>query len=356
MKKICLFGFLLLILTACADNKEKHCTIFGEIQGLGNDTLYLYGIDKYFDRIDTIPVNDGKFSATIQVDTLLEARLLFSNRISYPIYLDKDNAIEIKGAESDLSFLNVKGNKPNTELTNYQKELKEMAAPSESALEEKAKAFIETHPFSLVSIYLLDKYFVQKPSPNFEQIQKLTDGMSGELKDRPYITKLQEAIKANEKAKIGNNFPYFRLPNAKGKKITRSDFKSKYLLVHFWAAWDTLSCKQNATYRHIYQKEKKNKNFALLGISLDLDKEKWEQCIQRDSLEWEQLCDFNGWHTELVKQLGINVLPYNLLLSPTGRIEAKDLDEKAIENRLRIIEKESKEKEKKAKEKKRMNQ
>lgn len=352
MKKLSLIGYLLLILTACGENDENCSILSGHIEGLSKDTLYLYGVDKYYDRIDTIPVNNGKFSITVQVDTLLEARLLFSNGTTCPIYLDKGNTIEIKGKETELPYLNVKGNKPNTELTNYQAALKDMTRPSEKALEEKAADFIQTHPFSLVSIYLLDHYFVQKPDPNFEQIQKLMDGMSGELKDRPYITKLQEAVKANEKAKIGNNFPYFRLSNVKGKKITRSDFKSKYLLVHFWASWDTLSCQQNRMYKRIYQKEKQNKQFDLLGISLDLDKESWKNCIERDTLKWEQICDFKAWDTELVKQLGINILPYNLLLSPTGRIEAKNLDEKTIQEKLKAIEKETKEKEAKEKKKK----
>ena len=105
----------------------------------------------------------------------------------------------------------------------------------------------------------------------------------------------------------------------------------------------------NAVYRRIYKKEQKNKKFALLGISLDLNKDNWKKAIEADTLKWEQACDLSGWETGIVKQLAIRTLPANVLLSPSGRIEGKNLSEAAIEKKLKDIE----EQEKKEKEKKR---
>lgn len=349
MKKlISLIGSCLFLLSACNETEEgKVAHISGHIQGLGNDTLYLYGTDKYYDRIDTILVKEDKFTATLAVDTLLETRIWFNNGQIYPIYLDKGNRIEIKGKEAELPTLEVTGNLPNKEFSAFQKELKGLQAPSDRVMEEKAAAFIQNHPFSLVSIYLLDHYFVQKPHPDLTQIRQLVNSMSGELKDRPYIIQLQELLKRSEKGEIGKNMPYFRLPNQDDKKIGRSDFKGKHLLVHFWASWDTLSCQQNEIYKRIYRKEKKNPYFAILGISLDMDKKSWKECIRKDTLKWEQVCDLDGWNTELVNQLAIREIPCNLLLSPTGRIEAKDLDEHAILEKLKAIEEEEKAKKEK---------
>lgn len=354
MKKlISLIASCLFLLSACSGAKEENVAhVNGHIQGLGNDTLYLYGTDKYYDRIDTILVKEDKFTATLPVDTLLETRLRFPNGLICPIYLDKGNRVEIKGKKSELPVLEVTGNLSNKEFTTFQKELKDLADSSDQAGKEKADIFIQNHPFSLVSIYLLDHYFVQKPAPDLIHIRQLVDGMSGELKDRPYITRLQEFLKTSEKGEIGKSIPYFRLPNQDGKKISRSDFKEKYLLIHFWASWDTLSCRQNEIYKRIYQKEKKNRHFALLGISLDIDKKNWKERIRQDTLKWEQLCDLNGWNAELVKQLAIREIPYNLLLSPIGRIEAKNLDEKAILEKLKTIEKEKKKEKEKEKGKK----
>ena len=112
--------------------------------------------------MDTLLVKDDKFSATLTTDTLVSTWLQFSDGTEYPLYLNKGDKIKIKGSAAELTSLEITGNAPNEELTAFQKELKGLSTPSEKALEEKAEAFINSHPSSLVSIYLLEKYFVQK--------------------------------------------------------------------------------------------------------------------------------------------------------------------------------------------------
>lgn len=344
MKNIYLVYFLLIILSACSGKKGNAVSLNGEIKGFGNDTLYIYGADKMYDRIDTLIVENDKFSATLSPDTLVATWLLFSNGTQYPLFMDKGDKIQIKGVSTDLNLLEISGNTPNEELTSFQKELSGLGKPSEKVLEEKAGEFINSHHSSLVSIYLLDKYFVQKTEPDYTQIKKLTEQMTGELKDRPYIDELLDRIQEAEKTAVGKTAAYFHLPNAKGKQINRSDFKDQYLLIHFWASWDTTSRNNNATFRRIYKKEQKNKKFALLGVSLDIEKEKWQKAIEADTLKWEQVCDFSGWNTEIAKQFSIQALPANVLLSPSGIIEGKDMTEEAIRKKLKDIEEKEKEK------------
>ena len=146
--------------------------------------------------------------------------------------------------------------------------------------------------------------------------------------------------KKKKKAAIGKTIPYVRLPNAEGKQITRTSFKDKYLLIHFWASWDPQSRdSQRCFTRRIYKKEQKNKKFALLGISLDIDnKGIGKRPSKADTLKWEQACDLSGWNTAVVKQLAIRTLPANLLLSPSGKIEGKNMSEEDIEKKLKDIE------------------
>ena len=335
MKKIYLAYLLLIILSACGSKNTNSVYLNGEIKGLGNDTLYIYGTDKFYNRMDTLLVKDDKFSATLTTDTLVSTWLQFSDGTEYPLYLNKGDKIKIKGSAAELTF---------------QKELKGLSTPSEKALEEKAEAFINSHPSSLVSIYLLEKYFVQKPQPDFSLIKEMTEHMTGGLKDRPYVDELLDLIQEEEKVSVGKTIPYVNLPNAKGTQISRTSFKDKYLLIHFWASWDPQSMEANAALRRIYKKEEKNKLFALWGISLDIDRKEWEEAIKRDTLKWEQSCDFSGWNTAPIKQLAIQALPANLFLSPSGKIEGKNMSEEDIKKKLEEIE--QKEKEKKESEKK----
>ncbi|MDO4164412.1 MAG: TlpA disulfide reductase family protein [Bacteroides sp.] len=343
--KICLVCFFLGLLSACGSKKSEAVSLSGEIKGLGNDTIYIYGTDRLYDRMDTLVVEGDKFSTTLSVDTLVSTWLLFSDGTEYPLYLDKGNTIQIKGSAADLAALDITGNTPNAEFSAYQKSLKGLAKPSELALEEKAKTFIKEHPSSLVSIYLLAKYFVQKPQPDMTRIEQLIGYMAGELKDRVYIDNLLDCIAEEEKARVGKSGFNFKLPNAAGENINRTDYRNKYLLLHFWASWDSLSREQNAVYRRLYKKEKDNEHFAMLGVSLDIDRPTWLQTIEQDTLKWEQVCDLEGWNADIVKLFALHTLPANVLLTPAGKIDGKNLDEEAIKKKLKDIDEQEKRKE-----------
>ncbi len=349
MKK---YGILFILITLGLASCKKHTDsayITGEIKGLGNDTLYLYDIDGFHDRIDTIYVKDDKFTHTMQTDTLIAAMLLLKNRIEYPLFLNKGNKIKIEGKADNLEFLKIGGNTPNKEFTSFQEELQGLGQPSPNKMEEKAEEFIEQHHSSLVSIYLLDKYFVQKESPDFTKIKKLIDLMTGILQDRPYIEQLNDYIQQAEKAQKGKYAPFFNLPNAKGEKITRSseDLKKKYLVINFWASWCDSCSATNAELRELHRLYKKNKDVALLGISLDIDKEQWKEAIRRDSLDWEQVCDFSGLNSETARQYNISKLPTTLLLSPEGRILERGLRGEDLKKKLKEVLPDEKEKKKK---------
>ena len=63
MKKSSILILIIICLCGCGKSSKK-TSITGEIKGLGTDTLYLYGMDESFDRIDTIFANGDKFSYT----------------------------------------------------------------------------------------------------------------------------------------------------------------------------------------------------------------------------------------------------------------------------------------------------
>ena len=118
-----LFVVFLFTLASCSKGSDKTAYIEGEIKGMGNDTLYIYGTDHSYDRIDTIPVNADKFKATIPADTLTASWLQLNNGIRYPLYFDKGDKIHIKGDLNTPDFFDIKGNPANDELTSFIKEL-----------------------------------------------------------------------------------------------------------------------------------------------------------------------------------------------------------------------------------------
>lgn len=336
MKKISILCIITICLFACK-SKTTQVSLEGEMKGLTNDTLYLYGTDGLYNRTDTLYAKDGKFSGKIKVDTLSSAMLLFNGNQEYPIFMDKGNRIEIKGNAAD--FLKVNGNTTNDELTVFQQELKGLGKPSEKALQEKAEIFIRQHPSSFASVYLLNKYFAQLATPDFTKIKELTQLMAGRLLDAPSVEKVSDYIDQWEKVKDGKPAPYFSLPNVKGDKISRTSekLKNKYLLIHFWASWNDTLPEGKAALRKLNRTYKSNKNFTILGISLDIDKEEWEKSIKNDTLSWEQVCDFTGWSSETAKQFAIQTIPTNILVSPTGTIVARDIQGDSLTLKLKEV-------------------
>ena len=355
MKKYSILFIVIICLVGCKKTSNK-ANISGEIKGLGTDTIYLYGMDDSYDRIDTIFVKDDKFSYTPQVDTISCAFLLLKKQTEYPIFIDKGNKIIIKGDASNLDFLTINGNIYNEEFTAFQESIKGPGTRSESVLQQKAEEFIKQHNVSFVSLYLLDKYFVKKDSPNFTKIKELIETMKGILLDKLYIERLNELITQNEKLEVNKYAPFFSLPNAKGEKITRTSeaFKQKCLLINFWASWDkdSISNRSNNELKNIYQTYKKNKYLGMLGISLDIDKKQWKDAIKKDTLNWEQVCDLGGLNSEIAKQYGIQELPANILLSADGKILGRNLQGEGLKKKVKEVIAEAENKEKESKKKK----
>ena len=126
MRKIGLLFITIFCLLACK-NKSSRISLKGEIKGLTNDTLYLYGTDALYDRIDTIYAEKGKFSYNLNIDstvidTLTTAVLLINGHVEYPVFLDKGNQITIKCIIDDISYLDIKGNEPKNSISLFMKE------------------------------------------------------------------------------------------------------------------------------------------------------------------------------------------------------------------------------------------
>lgn len=331
----CLLPALALLLSACgAKDPGTVARVSGTIEGLGNDTIYVIGLDRLYDHVDTLVVQDGQFADTLSVDTLVALRLLFSNGAEYPLYADRRQHLRIEGEAGHLARLQVTGNADNELQTAFQHSLDSLGTDSAAAVRELAEAFIRRHPASLVSLYLLDTYFVQTPSPDYDLIGQLIEPLTGDLKDRPYVSNLLEALEGRTKVSTGRTLPFFQTVDAEGKTVMRSQFKDQYLLLSVWASWDESSRVANDSLRALYRRQKRNKDLALLSISLDQDREQWQEAIRRDTLEWKQACELKGWQSDIVQKLSIRSLPFQVLVSKEGRILGVNLTMQEVEEKI----------------------
>jgi peroxiredoxin len=66
----------------------------------------------------------------------------------------------------------------------------------------------------------------------------------------------------------GNNAPSFKLKDLSGSSVSLSDFDGKVVMLEFWATWCT-PCKASAPELEALYQRYKDRDFVLLGISLD---------------------------------------------------------------------------------------
>ncbi len=81
----------------------------------------------------------------------------------------------------------------------------------------------------------------------------------------------------------------------------------------------------------------KDKNFTIIGISLDNNKDKWLKAIADDNLTWTHVSDLKYWDSEIPALYGVRGIPANVLLNPDGVIIAKNITGEDLPNTLKEV-------------------
>src|SRR6185436_4514393 len=131
----------------------------------------------------------------------------------------------------------------------------------------------------------------------------------------------------------GKQAPEIIMPDPTGKEIRLSSFKGKYVLVDFWASWCRPCREENPNVVLAYQNFK-NKNFTVLGVSLDKNKQAWTKAIMKDGLTWDHISDLQEWYSPVVGLYEIDGIPFNVLVNPEGKIVAQGLRGSELHQKL----------------------
>ncbi|SEA07557.1 Thiol-disulfide isomerase or thioredoxin [Arachidicoccus rhizosphaerae] len=198
--------------------------------------------------------------------------------------------------------------------------------------------YVEKTPSPIAAFYVLKLMAPRSIQP--EDLLPITQKASERFPEDGSLAGLASQLKVSLASSNPNNYPLMgqsapdlSMKSPDGQDIKISDFKGKYLLVDFWASWCGPCRAENPNVVKAYNRFK-DKNFTILGVSLDKDKDAWTKAIMHDKLTWNHMSDLKYWNSAAVSAYQFEGIPFNVLIDPTGKIIAQNLRGDDLENKL----------------------
>ena len=313
----------MMVVTSCTEEKKGYI-IDGEISDVKDGMVYLKKyVDKSFVDVDSALITDGKFKFEGVASEALAHGLTTQKESRRPLVFFLDNDVmNVKLNESDKKLI-VTGSPVN--------DIYMANAPIVRSKGYSLDSLLSVHPASPVSAYFVVKDFAYKL--NLEEMKSVRSKLDVSLDGTSYVQQIESMIARMEKVQVGSEAPDFTLPDVNGNLVSLSSFRGKYVLVDFWAAWCPDCRKENPNIVSAWEKYK-NKNFAILGVSLDRNRDQWLAAIEKDKLTWTQVSDLKYWSSEAAVLYCIRWIPMSFLIDPEGKIVAIGLEGEELHNKL----------------------
>ena len=182
--------------------------------------------------------------------------------------------------------------------------------------------FIEKKDDSYVSLNALYDLNLIIGRFNQEEIKKLYNNMSESVKLSEKSKKIARTISLPKIPLIGDKYIDIVQPNPNGDTVHLSSYEGRYILLSFWASWCPPCRAENALIKKI-NKKYKSENIVIFGVSADRNRNDWLNTIKKDSLNWMNVSDLNGWDNRAFEYYEVKALPYGILLDKKGTIIGK---------------------------------
>jgi thiol-disulfide isomerase/thioredoxin len=366
---IILFSTLLFFVGCKQKSNEATYSVTGKIQHAANSKLLLQEVPyggKPIVTLDSITLDkDGNYAFRFIAKQEGIYRLATEKDFEIIFVNDEEN-IQINADAENYQSYNIKGSKNSSALLNFLTQYRKKDSSLFSTLfnldalqKQKAKdssifwlqkqritkindlnEFVENNinnsSSPAVIYYTLG---LSLRSMESAKVLALAKAAAEKTKAAPlveFVALLSTQVQSNTKvaaASVGNIAPEISLADPNGKIISLSSLRGKYVLVDFWASWCGPCRGENPNVVAAYEKYK-NKNFTVLGISLDEDKASWLEAIKEDKLNWQHISDLKKWESIVVGAYQIEGIPFNVLIDPTGKIIATELRGQALQETL----------------------
>lgn len=150
-----------------------------------------------------------------------------------------------------------------------------------------------------------------------EQIRYYTHMLRGSAKTGWAANQIEKYIAGRNRLVQGKIIPPFSLTGTAGTNVSLNSFKSKYILLNFWASSCKICYRMFPDLKEIYELSDRSK-LEIVSISVDNSAEAWRAGIQYHQLPWVNLLDPGAKYSR--EMLSITSFPFKVLIDASGKI------------------------------------
>lgn len=308
----------LLTFFACGPGGDSF-RIQGRFRDMQAGEIYIYNLSEGYERLDTVSIREGKFLYRGQASEPVPYILVFPNGMEQVVFVGPNEDLEYEATANDMKNYVVNGNEENKLMNKFRQETYTM---NPTATRGAARTYMTDNPQSPVAIYLLDRYFVQDDDASPDELSALLAKLKTHHPHNHYLLEIEKKIATRQSRQQGKT-----LPNV---TLTRKDFTTTHLwpqdrdytLLAFWSLWHPQGYDFLWRLRRLADKNRDSGRLRIVAVSLDLERHRWEDVARQDSLSSviQHYCDGRAFESDVVKTLGIEVLPFYILADKNHKV------------------------------------